>query len=46
MKVVLATILRHARFQLEEPNGVRPRRRGVSVGPGGQLRMRLVEWRQ
>ncbi|HET6318392.1 MAG TPA: cytochrome P450 [Chloroflexota bacterium] len=46
MEVTLATMLRQARFVLEDPTSVRPTRRGASVGPSGDLRMRLVEWRR
>jgi cytochrome P450 len=46
MKIVLEMLVGRANLALDEPSGVKPQRRGPSVGPGGELRMRLVGWRR
>ncbi|HMJ13945.1 MAG TPA: cytochrome P450, partial [Polyangiaceae bacterium] len=39
MKVVLATLLMDWELELDNPDGVVPQRRSVSVGPSGGARM-------
>jgi hypothetical protein len=45
MRIVLGMLVGRAELALEEPSGVKPKRRGPTVGPGGELRMRPVGWR-
>jgi cytochrome P450 len=45
LKLVLATILRHAHLELAEPGEVRPARRNVVLGPDTGVRMVLRERR-
>ena len=42
---MLATFLRHAHLELDEPGEVAPARRNVVIGPATGVRMRLRERR-
>ena len=46
MQQVLSVLIGSAQLAMEESNDVTPARRGASVGPSGELRMRLVGWRR
>jgi len=45
LKIVLATFVRHAQLELDEPGEVKPSRRNVVLGPATGVRMRLRERR-
>lgn len=46
MKLVLATILRQYELELDEPNPVKPVRRGVTIAPNSPMPMKFVQHRQ
>lgn len=46
MKLVLATILRQYELELDEPNPVKPVRRGVTIAPNRAVQMKLIQKRQ
>jgi cytochrome P450 family 110 len=46
MKVVLSTVLPRVALELMDPEGVRPRRRSVTVGPSGGPGVRVLEFRE